>query len=340
MPENYSPNDSPLVVAMREFFAPLANKTSELPAPLAYGLAIVLAVLVIVLMGAVIPNELIWLLGVIVFVCLVAFVFIDWDTRRSKLKKATKSNKRNDTDKDTCTVYIIVHKIGDETAYISGAQVKISLPEPQMKLTQSNGSATFPTILSKYVGESFPVNASADGYERRDSIEWVIEDGGYLRIALTPLPESPAELEDVPDGIKVEGTLTKIQLTQVKPETDSPVYESTTGRITLGRNDNSDVLFPADTKSVSWRHGLISLMDDAYYYHHLSKSSSTAIHRRGGESRLFRAGEDKKYPLCNQDRLVLGEYEFVVAYDIIGINDGIWTPTDQADEETKEETEL
>lgn len=74
--------DNPVTVALREVFGPLVRQTAKLPAPLAYGAALVLALLVSILLGATIGNELAWLLVIVILASLGAFVFADWDTRR------------------------------------------------------------------------------------------------------------------------------------------------------------------------------------------------------------------------------------------------------------------
>jgi hypothetical protein len=134
--------------------------------------------------------------------------------------------------------------------------------------------------------------------------------------------------KETQDTTEEESIIHKIRIIQIKPEIDKKVYESTTGRITFGRNPNdSNVLFSSLVKGISWEHGLIVLLGETYYYHHLSNSSHTIINSKNGDSRLLKAGEVEKYPLRNQDHLILGEYEFVITFDIIGTNGSIWTPT-------------
>ena len=76
------PDGNPIVIALREFFGPLIKLTVRLPAALAYALAAVLSLLVLILLGAVIPDNLVWLLGIIILAGLVAFVIGDWSERR------------------------------------------------------------------------------------------------------------------------------------------------------------------------------------------------------------------------------------------------------------------
>lgn len=82
MPKSDKTSNNAIIVALRLVFGPLVTTTARLPAPLAYGSAIAIAVLVVVLLGGVIPWDVIWPLAVLIALCLAAFVFIDWDTRR------------------------------------------------------------------------------------------------------------------------------------------------------------------------------------------------------------------------------------------------------------------
>jgi hypothetical protein len=77
--------NNPIVIALREFFGPLIKLTSKLPAPLAYGAAIVLAILGVALLGVTFSDRLVWLLGVVILACLVAFIFADWRTRQAAI---------------------------------------------------------------------------------------------------------------------------------------------------------------------------------------------------------------------------------------------------------------
>ena len=66
MPKQNMSESNPIIVALRVFFAPLVKITSKLPAPLAYGSAVILALFVILLLGTAIPENMSWLIGAIV----------------------------------------------------------------------------------------------------------------------------------------------------------------------------------------------------------------------------------------------------------------------------------
>lgn len=185
-------DNNPVIAALRLFFAPLVNKTSKLPAPLAYGSAVILALFVIVLLGAAIPENLIWLIGLIILACLAAFVFLDWDVRHASTKTGTRlTRKDRDNIQGTTTIYVVVHRAGDKTAYIADAEVRLSLPDPQIRHTDTNGAAIFASIPSKYIGQSFPINAAKRGYKVRTPDERVIQNDAQVYMGLEPLSESP-----------------------------------------------------------------------------------------------------------------------------------------------------
>lgn len=92
---------NPIVAALREVLGPLVQQTAKLPAPLAYGSAIVLAILVTALLGVVIPNNLVWLLAVVILASLVAFVFTDWDARRRQQQEGVAGLESSVEDEHT-----------------------------------------------------------------------------------------------------------------------------------------------------------------------------------------------------------------------------------------------
>lgn len=88
---------NPILVALREVFGPLIKLASGLPAPLAYTIATIITILIVILLGTVIPENLIWLIGTIFLAGLIAFVIVDLDTRR---KKAGNGAAEEDSDKE------------------------------------------------------------------------------------------------------------------------------------------------------------------------------------------------------------------------------------------------
>ena len=68
---------------LRSWFEPIVEKSSKRPIVVADGLASVLAVLLIVAVGALLPNTLDWLFTGIVLTLLAAFIWMDWNKRRA-----------------------------------------------------------------------------------------------------------------------------------------------------------------------------------------------------------------------------------------------------------------
>ncbi len=71
------------ITTLQSRFAPLVEKSSKQPLWVADGLASLGAVLLIVLLGAVLPNSLDWLATGIIITLLAAFIWMDWDKRRA-----------------------------------------------------------------------------------------------------------------------------------------------------------------------------------------------------------------------------------------------------------------
>lgn len=72
---------NPLLVALREVFGPLVKESSKWPPLLAYGLPGIVTVLLIVLLRPVVPDNLIWLLAVVILAPLVGYLITDINAR-------------------------------------------------------------------------------------------------------------------------------------------------------------------------------------------------------------------------------------------------------------------
>jgi len=68
--------------------------------------------------------------------------------------------------KESAVVYVVIHEKGDQSNPISGAEVRLGLPEPIKKISQENGSVNF-TISGQDIGKRFEINAEKDGYQKR-----------------------------------------------------------------------------------------------------------------------------------------------------------------------------
>jgi hypothetical protein len=78
MPDNVNP----LAIALRVVFGPLVKQSSKWPPLLAYGLPGIVAVLLIVLLRPVVPDNLIWLLAVVILAPLVGYILTAFSARR------------------------------------------------------------------------------------------------------------------------------------------------------------------------------------------------------------------------------------------------------------------
>ncbi len=73
-----------LVESLRSWVEPIVAKSSQRPIVLADGLASILAVLMIVLLGAILPNTLNWVATGIIITLLAAFIWMDWEKRSAR----------------------------------------------------------------------------------------------------------------------------------------------------------------------------------------------------------------------------------------------------------------
>ena len=79
MPES----ENPLIVALKAVFGPLVKQSSKWPPILAYGLPGIVAVLLIVLLRPVVPDNLLWLLAAVILGPLLGYIITDVAARRS-----------------------------------------------------------------------------------------------------------------------------------------------------------------------------------------------------------------------------------------------------------------
>jgi len=79
-----APAAQDLLTALRGIFGPILDVTKRLPAPLAYGLAIAVLIVVLAVLSraaGALGRPLIWLLGIVVFLVLAAYVFTERNNR-------------------------------------------------------------------------------------------------------------------------------------------------------------------------------------------------------------------------------------------------------------------
>ncbi len=175
------PSDTNEMVVVLSFFSKLVGVIRKLPAVLAYSGAIAIAIVVAVILRAVFPREIVVLLGVIILAGLVAFV---WNSRK----------------RQRVTLYVVVHKEKDKTHLIPGAEVTLALPDPQIKHTDTNGSAVFASIPGEYVGRKVAINATEPTFEERSPEEWRIVPDLSIYLSLVPRPVAESEDHRKPKG--------------------------------------------------------------------------------------------------------------------------------------------
>jgi energy-coupling factor transporter transmembrane protein EcfT len=173
--------ENPVVFAFKYVFAPLIELSGKLPPVLAYGLAVLIAFLVTVIVGAVIPVNLLWALIVVVLVVLAAFILVDWQTR----SQSPRERSSIDHILNSSVLYVVVHEQGDQTSLIPEAQVTLALPEPVVKKTNTNGGTDF-IISNQHIGKEFALNARKEGYKRREPVQVILRQNAYEFIPLEP----------------------------------------------------------------------------------------------------------------------------------------------------------
>ena len=75
-------NETPRTGALRVVFGPLVEKSSTWPPLLAYGIPGIVAVMLIVLLRSAVPDNLVWLLSVVILAPLVGYIVTAFDARR------------------------------------------------------------------------------------------------------------------------------------------------------------------------------------------------------------------------------------------------------------------
>jgi hypothetical protein len=123
-------------------------------------------------------------------------------------------------------------------------------------------------------------------------------------------------------------TASCIRIKQIRPE-ELPAIESHQRLVTIGRAPKNTIQLEDD--HVSWEQGQILMRYGGYYYQHLSGSCSSIL-RRKGEEYLLERGINEEIRLRNQDRLLIGDWAFVIEFDLVNEDSGYRT-TKEADDE-------
>ncbi len=170
-------SQNPIVKALDVVFGPLIEKTSQLSEPLAYGSAIIISLIVLLILGVVIPNNLIWLLAIIIISCLVAFVYLDHDKRKRPRNTRTING----------TLIVHVFQKNNKSIEINGAEVKIDLPDPQIEYTNDDGCALYLSILPKYIGKTFDIIVKHKSYIPKVAHKQLLSFDRVIEIYLKPI---------------------------------------------------------------------------------------------------------------------------------------------------------
>lgn len=199
-----------LTPVLEQIYGPLIQLSAKLPAPFAYGLAVLIALIVAFLVatvfGATLPIGLLWLIFAIVFLAFGTFIITDWNTRQ----QLNKTPSTIDHIINSSIFYVVVHVEGDQTNVINDADVTLALPEPVTKKSGSNGSANF-TIPNEYIGKDFALNARKANYKSRQPIRVVLRRQGYEYLSLEPQPGAQREsLLEISKTVDIASTTEKI----------------------------------------------------------------------------------------------------------------------------------
>lgn len=81
-------SENPLIIALKAVFGPLVKQSSKWPPVLAYGLPGIVAVLLIVLLQPLVPDNLLWLLAAVTLGPLLGYIITDVVARRSSTPEA------------------------------------------------------------------------------------------------------------------------------------------------------------------------------------------------------------------------------------------------------------
>lgn len=277
-----SERDSLLTTALREVFGPLVKQSVQWPAPLAYGLPGIIAVLLIALLRSTLPSNLAWLLTFVFLAPLVAWVFVTWDERRRARPLMLTGNVLLDGGAPVKGAVVFVDGVDrkketDETGWF---QITVD-PRPEW------------TVRAQYGG--------------RVAHRTVTVDEGANPVVLTL-----AAKQVVTPAAKPPETASLIRLVP-RSTGDEPPFESHQRLTTIGRSPASTICLTDPT--VSWEHAQIILMNDGYHYRHVGSANPSALSRRGEEWVVGPGGREDVL-LINGDRLTIGKSTFVVELDL------------------------
>jgi hypothetical protein len=190
---------------MRLVFGPLVKQSSKWPSLLAYGISGIVAVLLIILLRPVVPNNLIWLLAVGILVPLLGYIITDFHARHSlPSDKGQRLRAAIDDPRPNQTVIRTIHCSGSATNIPPNMHLWLVIEangfiwpkEGEVHIDKDRWSAT---IFEDGVSNQFSValliaNPEADKFIR----EWLEQGkrkGKYARIKVIPGTERIARVD-------------------------------------------------------------------------------------------------------------------------------------------------
>jgi hypothetical protein len=205
-------DENPLVVALRAVFGPLVKQSSKWPPLLAYGLPGIVAVLLIVVLQPAVPNNLIWLLAVVILAPLLGYIITDVHARRS-LPSDTGRGPRATIDEPRPNQTVI------RTIYCNGSATSVQSNTHLWLAVEANGFV-WPKEGGVYIDKDrWSASIFEDGATKKFSIALLIADPDADKFIRKWLEEGRrtgeyAEMKGIPgtervarvDGLRLRGT--------------------------------------------------------------------------------------------------------------------------------------
>jgi len=163
-------SENPLIVVLKAFYGPLVKQARHWPPILAYGLPGIVAVLLLVLLRPVVPNNLIWLMSVVIVAPLVGYIITLYIERRlprpdtdSYLQNLQRPWGRIDEPRAYQTVGRTIHCSGTATGIPLGACLWLAVESGGFIWPKEGG-------FTVYKDNQWQATISEDGATKRFSV--------------------------------------------------------------------------------------------------------------------------------------------------------------------------
>ena len=277
-----SERENPFTAALRYVFGPLVEQSTRWPAPLAYGLAAIVSVLLITVVRSTLPSNMAWLLTMAVLFPLAGFLISDWSARRFARALIITGNVLTDGG----------FPVKGAVVFVDGVDRKKETDETGWFQIAVEARPSW-TVRARYGDHA--VQRTVSGEEAMHAVVLTVPAAAA---AAAPPPKPPEH-----------DTVSRVRLV---PGSSGTPFESSHRLTTVGRSPKSTMRL--DDATVSWEHAQIILMSDGYHYRHVG-SNPTLLRRRGEEWELSTDGRDD-IVLHNGDRLTIGAATYVVELDL------------------------